>query len=94
MTIRSSLYIASRSFNVSFSTASRVRIELLARLTFYSIGISGRIGIVGSTSRSGSMYFQVSPPSAIVFITNSHGSQSEGLSRITTFVVEEAMIQG
>ncbi len=35
------------------------------------------------------MYGQVSPPSAMVFIMNNHGSQSLGSLRTTVFVVDD-----
>jgi hypothetical protein len=74
VTIRFSLYIASRSFNVSFSSMLREIRVVLSGLTSLRVGISSHIGIVGSALSSGFIYFQVSPPLAIVFITNSHGS--------------------
>src|SRR3981189_1483005 len=91
---RSSLYIESKSLKVSFSSAFKVRREVLDGLTSCGFGFAGRFGTIGLVLRSRSIYFQVSPLSAIVFTTNSQGSQWEGWSRITAFVVVEAMISG
>jgi hypothetical protein len=73
-TARSSLLSARNSLNVSFSIASSSRREVLAGLILCGVGLLGRLGITGSVLRSGLMYLQVSPPSAMVFMTKSQGS--------------------
>src|SRR3984893_2637542 len=85
----SSLYTASKSLYRSFSFSSkalRVAFEVLTSVRDRS---SGRFESSGSVGRSESIYFQTLPVFAKPFTTNSQGLQSEGLSSIIAFELEE-----
>src|SRR5450432_1242414 len=91
-TASSSLYIESRILKDSFSAWSSSKRVVFVGLTSLGVGRTGRIGTAGSNRRSGFMYCQVSPPSAMVLTTKSQGSQWEGWSRITDFELVDAIV--
>ena len=55
-------------------------LEILASL---ASGATGRVGSSGCSGRSGLINSQISPPTAIVLITNNQGPQSALVLRIT-----------
>src|SRR5271155_1631554 len=89
---RSSRYSVNKTLYMSSSVVVNEVVDDLAGLTSFAVGFSGRLGIAGSFSRSGLMYFQTSPPSAIDLTTKIQESQWEGRSRMTVLVVVAMVI--
>ena len=86
-----SLYTASKSLYRFFSFLSKVLRVAFEALTSVRDRSSERFESSGSVGRSGSIYFQTLPVFAKPFTTNSQGLQSEGLSSIIAFELEEVV---
>src|SRR5438045_3616940 len=85
-----SQYSANNTLYFSSSAGCRSTTDDASCLTSCADGCRGCIGITGSRSRLGSIYFHASPPSAIDLTTNIQESQSDGFLRVTVFI--EAVI--
>jgi hypothetical protein len=87
-----SLYTASKSLYSSFSFSSKALRVVFETLTSVRDRSSRSFESSGSVDRSGSIYFQTLPIFAKPFTTNSQGLQSESLSSIIAFELEEVEV--